>query len=89
MDKFEVLKKLQQIQTDNIGVIDCSIESRKDKQSTQFWFRACNYGQLENNQVDPENRSKLYTHRFKWVEPNCENEFDKIEKEINKLRKYN
>ena len=87
MDKFEVLRKLQQIQVDNIGVIDCSIEVRKDQWCTRIIFKACNYKQLTNFKVDPENRSKLYIHVFKWEEPNCENEFDKIEKEIDKIRK--
>ena len=86
MDKFEVLRKLQQIQADNIGVIDCSIEVRKDQCCTRIIFKACNYKQLIDLKVDPENKSKLYIHIFKWKELNCENEFDKIEKEIKKLK---
>lgn len=85
MDKYEVLKKLHEIQANNIGIIDCSIEVRKDHRCTGIIFRACNYGQLADLTVNPENKSKLYIHTFKWVEPDCEKEFNKIHDEIKML----
>ena len=86
MDKYEVLRKLHEIQINELGIIDCSIEVRKDHCCTRIIFTACNYKQLIDSKVDPKNRSKLYIHIFKWEEPDCENEFNKIHNEIKKLK---
>lgn len=83
----EVLKKLQEIQANNIGVIDCHIETRKDQNCTQIIFNACNYGFDTEGKIDRKNKSKLYVHRFKWTEPKVENELKTIEEEIKFLRK--
>ena len=88
MDKQEVLKKLQEIQVNNIGLVDCHIETRKDMDCTQIIFNMCNYGFDDEGKIDKKNRSKLYVHRFKWSEPKVENEFKKIEEELKLLEKY-
>lgn len=85
MTKEEVLEKLQKIQADNIGIIDCHIETRKDMDCTQIIFNACNYGFDDNGKIDKRNRSKLYVHRFEWFEPNYESEFKLIDEEIKLL----
>ena len=86
MNAQEVLKKLQKIQADNIGIIDCDIQTRKDMQMTQIVFNACDYGFDINGKVDKRNRSKLYVHRFKWIDPNYTNELNLINSEINFLK---
>ena len=87
MDRYEVLRKLHEIQANELGVIDCSIEVRKDHCCTMIIFKACNYGQLPDSTVDPNNKSKLYIHTFKWEEPDCEKEFNNIHDEIKMLTK--
>ena len=88
MTPNEVLKKLQEIQANNIGIIDCHIETRKDMECTQIVFNMCNYGFDDEHKIDKKNRSKLYVHRFKWNEPKVENELKTIENEIKMLEKY-
>ena len=88
MTPNEVLKKLQEIQANNIGIIDCHIETRKDQNCTQIIFNMCNYGFDDEGQIDKKNRSKLFVHRFKWWnEPKVENELKTIEEEIKMLEK--
>jgi len=86
MTKEEVLEKLQKIQADNIGIIDCDIQTRKDMNSMQIVFNACNYGFDKDGKIDKKNRSKLYVHRFEWKEPNYECEFKLIDAEIKLLK---
>jgi len=89
MSAQELLITLQKIQADNIGVIDCHIETRKDMQTTQIIFNACDYGFDVNGKIDKRNRSKLYVHRFKWIDsnidPNYKNELKVINDEIKLL----
>ena len=87
MTPSEVLKKLQEIQANNIGIIDCHIETRKDQNCTQIIFNTCNYGFDDEGKIDKSNRSKLFVHRFKWNEPKVENELKTIEEEIKMLEK--
>ena len=87
MTPNEVLKKLQEIQANNIGVIDCHIETRKDMECTQIVFNMCNYRFDGEGKIDKKNRSKLFVHRFKWNEPKVENELKTIEEEIKLLEK--
>ena len=86
MTKEEVLKKLQKIQADNIGIIDCDIQTRKDMDSMQIVFSACNYGFNNDGKIDRKNRSKLYVHKFEWKEFNYDNEFMLIDTEIKLLK---
>lgn len=86
MSAQEVLKKLQQIQADNIGVIDCEIQTRKDMQALQIVFHACDYGFDEEGKINKKNRSKLYVHRFKWADPNYKSELELIDSEIKYLQ---
>lgn len=86
MTKEEVLEKLQKIQVDNIGIIDCDIQTRKDMDSMQIIFSSCNYGFDKNGKIDRKNRSKLYVHKFEWKEKNYENEFITINEEIKLLK---
>ena len=86
MTKEEVLKKLQKIQADNIGIIDCDIQTRKDMDSMQIMFSACNYGFDKDRKIDRKNRSKLYIHKFEWKESNYDNEFMLIDTEIKLLK---
>ncbi len=86
MTKEEVLKKLQKIQAENIGIIDCEIQTRKDMNAMQIIFSACNYGFDKEGSIDLKNRSKLYVHRFEWKEPNYDNEFKTINEEIKMLK---
>ena len=86
MTKEEVLEKLQKIQAENIGIIDCDIQTRKDMNCMQIVFNACNYGFDKDNKIDKKNRSKLYVHRFEWKEPNYESEFKLIDAEIKLLK---
>ena len=87
MDYIETLKRLQAIQLDNIGIIDCHIETRKDMKKTQIFFSMCNYGFDDNNKIDRQNRSKLYVHKFEWKEDNIDKELASIDDEINLLKK--
>ena len=87
MTPNEVLKKLQEIQANNIGVIDCHIETRKDMGCTQIVFNMCNYGFDDELKIDKKNKSKLYVHRFEWYEPKVEKELKTIEEEIKLLEK--
>lgn len=87
MTPNEVLKKLQEIQANNIGIIDCHIETRKDMECTQIVFNMCNYGFDDERKIDKKNKSKLFVHRFKWSEPKVENELKTIENEIKLLEK--
>ena len=86
MTKKEVLEKLQKIQAENIGIIDCDIQTRKDMNCMQIVFNACNYGFDKDGKIDKRNRSKLYVHRFEWKEPNYESEFKLIDAEIKLLK---
>ena len=87
MTPNEVLKKLQEIQANNIGIIDCHIETRKDMECTQIVFNMCNYGFDDELKIDKKNKSKLYVHRFEWYEPKVEKELKTIEEEIKLLEK--
>ena len=87
MSVQEVLKKLQEIQVNNIGIIDCHIETRKDMKCTQIIFNMCNYGFDDKRQIDKKNKSKLFVHRFKWTDPNCTEELKVITEEIKMLEK--
>jgi len=87
MTPNEVLKKLQKIQADNIGIIDCHIETRKDMECTQIIFNMCNYGFNTEGKIDKKNRSKLFVHRFKWIDPNYTEELKVITEEIKMLQK--
>lgn len=86
MSAQELLITLQKIQADNIGVIDCHIETRKDMQTTQIIFSACDYGFDINMKIDKRNRSKLYVHRFKWIDPDYKAELKVINDEIKLLK---
>jgi hypothetical protein len=87
MSAQEVLKKLQEIQANNIGIIDCHIETRKDVECTQIVFNMCNYGFDDKRQIDKKNKSKLFVHRFKWTDPNYTEELKVITEEIKMLEK--
>ena len=90
MSAQEVLKKLEEIQADNIGIIDCHIETRKDMNCTQIVFNACNYGFDNEGKINKKNRSKLYVHRFKWTDPDYTEELKAITQEIKDLdKRYN
>lgn len=86
MTQYEILKKLQEIQANNIGVIDCNIETRKDHQCTQIIFKVCDYLFDKNGKIDDKNKSKLYIHRFKWTNPDYTYELKLIDDEIEMLK---
>ena len=82
MTPQDILKKLQEIQFRNLGMIDCEIQTRKDMNCTQIVFNLCDYGFDNEGKINPKNKSKLYVHRFKWTESNYDNELNLINDEI-------
>lgn len=83
MDKKEILQILQEYQLKYIDKIDIEIQTRKDQKGMQIIFEACNYKLNEDGKIDRKNRSKLYVHRFKWIDSNIDSNYKTELKVIN------
>ena len=74
------LERLHHLQSIFCGVVDISIETRKDMRITAVSF--CGYTE------EFESKSKLHIHKLSWDKDNTE-EIEKIKQEIEKLcKKY-
>ncbi len=79
-----ILQELQRLQQIYLGSIDINIETRYDQKLTGFNFCAYKY----NDEIDSFiSTSKLYCHKFYWINTIEENEIElsKVKEELAKL----